>query len=101
MVGIVLSRLFVELAKFRIWDVHSKKQEVDWALGLQRCSSSQSHISLHADAERRECASTETRAAGAWNRVVVEVETKRRPRDPGRRCEFALVSRWETERFCG
>ena len=31
-----------------------------------------------------ECAWTETRAPGTWNRAAVEVETKRRRRDPGR-----------------
>ena len=81
------------VANFRIGDARSRKQEVDWALGLHRCFSVSSHISLHADAERRECAWTGTRALGAWNRVVVGVATKRRPRDPGRRCEFAPGSR--------
>ena len=93
MVGIVLSRLFVTLAKFRIGDAHSRKQEVDRGHGLHRCFSVSSHLSLHANAEWRERAWTETQASGTWNRAAVEVETKRRPRDPGRRCEFAPGSR--------
>ena len=84
MVGIVLSRLFVKLAKFRIGDEHSRKQEVDWSHSSQWCLSLSSPLSLHANAERRECARTEARTPGTWNRVAVEVGTKRRPRDPGR-----------------
>ena len=74
--------LFCEIvAKFRIGDAHSRKQEVD---SSHWCFSVSSLLSLHANAERRECAWTEARAPGTWNRAAVEVETKRRPRDPGR-----------------
>ena len=77
--------LFCEtVAKFRIGDAYSRKQEVDWSHSSHWCFSVSSPLSLHANAERRECAWTETRALGTWNRAVVEVETKRRPPDPGR-----------------
>ena len=85
MVGIVLSRCFVKL-----WQNsgsvmrHSREQEVDWSHSSHWCFSVSSPLSLHANAERRECARTETRALGTWNRAAVEVETRRRPRDPGR-----------------
>ena len=39
-VGIVLSRLFAKLAKFRIGDEHSRKQEVDWSHSSHWCFSS-------------------------------------------------------------
>ena len=77
--------LFCEtVAKFRIGDAHSREQEVDWSHSSHWCFSVSSPLSLHANAERRECARTETRAPGTWNRAAVEVETRRRPRDPGR-----------------
>ena len=77
--------LFCEtVAKFRIGDAHSRKQEVDWSHSSHWCFSVSSLLSLHANAERRECAWTETRAPGTWSRAAVKVETKRRPRDPGR-----------------
>ena len=73
----VVSFVCETVAKFRIDDAHSRKQEVDWSHSSHWCFSVSSPLSLHANAERRESAWTETRAPGTCHRVVVEVETKR------------------------
>ena len=89
----VVSLFCAVVAKFRIGDADSRKQEVDWSHSSHWCFSVSSPLSLHANTERRECARAETRAPGTWNRVAVEVETKRRPRDLGRRCALSFGSR--------
>ena len=100
-VGIVLSRLFVKLWHHSGSTVYTAGNKrwigLTVRIGVLAVSS---RISQHANAEWRECAWTEARAQ-TWNRAAGEVETKRRPRDPGRRCELPPGSRGETERFCG
>ena len=76
-VGTVLSRCFVKMwqssgsvtrtAGSKRWNALSVR------IGVFSVSSP---LSLYANAERRECAWTEARAPGTWNRVVVEVETR-------------------------
>ena len=85
MVGIVLSRWFREnVANFRVGDAHSRKQEVDWSHSSHWCFSVSSLLSLHA--QRRAEGVRTDRDKSTWNMEpsCVEVETKRRPRDPGR-----------------
>ena len=52
--------LFCEIvAKFRIGDAHSREHEVDWSHSSHWCFSVSSPLSLHANAERKECAQDE------------------------------------------
>ena len=62
MVGIVLSRCFV--AKFRIGDAHSRKQEVDWSHSSHWCFSVSSPLT--ASQRRAEGVRTD-RDTSTWN----------------------------------